>query len=68
MREVKTSYFSFAMNQSLANSDYFRLQKLDSEKHAALERMSLTSNQEREAIEGNDRMDFATYLQRVNNH
>jgi glutamate--cysteine ligase len=67
MRDSKASYFRFAMNQSLANSDYFRMQQLDAEKRAQFERMSQTSNQEREAIESSDTMDFATYLQRFNN-
>ena len=66
MRELKTSYFRFAMNQSLANSDYFRMQRLDPDKYEQFERMSLTSNQEREAIESSDTMDFAAYLQLVN--
>ena len=66
MRELKTSYFRFAMNQSLANSDYFRGLKLSADKQAELSLLSQTSNQERAAIEAADTMDFATYLARYN--
>jgi hypothetical protein len=67
MRELKTSYFRFAMNQSLANSDYFRGLRMQEDKHNGYLRMSQTSNQEREVIEAGDAMDFAAYLARFNN-
>ena len=67
MRELKTSYFRFAMNQSLANSDYFRGLRMSDEKKDEFLRMSQTSNQERAAIEAADTIDFASYLQCYNN-
>ena len=67
MRELKTSYFRFAMNQSLANSDYFRGLRMSDEKKDEFLRMSQTSNKERAAIEATDTVDFASYLQRYNN-
>ena len=66
MRELKTSYYRFAMNQSLANSDYFRSQKPDSKTLDEFLRMSATSKLEQTAIEANDDVDFATYLQNLN--
>ncbi|HTQ99308.1 MAG TPA: glutamate--cysteine ligase, partial [Candidatus Acidoferrum sp.] len=68
MRELKTSYFRFAMNQSLANSDYFRSVRVASDKVEELKRMSVTSDQERAAIEAADTLDFAAYLQHFNSH
>jgi glutamate--cysteine ligase len=67
MRELKTSYARFALNQSLANSDYFRVLKLSEEKMVQFQRMCQTSNLEREAIEQSDTLDFETYLQNLNN-
>jgi glutamate--cysteine ligase len=67
MRELKTSYSRFALNQSLANSDYFRILKLSEDKMTQFQRMSITSNLEREAVEQSDTLDFETYLQNVNN-
>lgn len=66
MRELKTSYFRFAMNQSLANSDYFRALHMAEDKRAEFQRMSHTSNLERDAIETSDTMDFASYLKHFN--
>jgi glutamate--cysteine ligase len=66
MRELKTSYFRFAMNQSLANSDYFRGLPMAGDKIQEFQRMSHTSNLEREAIESSDTMDFAAYLKLFN--
>ena len=54
MDELKTPYFTFAMNQSLANSDYFRAQTLDRKKAELMKEMSEKSNLEREAIESSD--------------
>mgnify|MGYP007062843941 CR=1 FL=1 len=54
------------MNQSLANSDYFRSQKPDSKTLDEFLRMSATSKLEQTAIEANDDVDFATYLQNLN--
>jgi len=67
MRELKTSYFRFAMNQSLAQSDYFRGLLMPAEKTREFLRLSETSNLERAAIEAGDTMDFAAYLQHFNN-
>jgi glutamate--cysteine ligase len=67
MRELKTSYARFALNQSLANGDYFRGLTLSDDKMAQFQRMSQTSNLEREAIEHSDTLDFETYLQNLNN-
>ena len=66
MDELKTPYFTFAMNQSLANSDYFRAQTLDEKKLNSLKEMSEKSNLEREAIESSDTVDFETYLKKMN--
>jgi glutamate--cysteine ligase len=66
MRELKTSYSRFALNQSLANSDYFRILKLSEDKTTQFQRMSMTSNLERETVEQSDTLDFETYLQNVN--
>lgn len=66
MRELKTSYFRFAMNQSLANSDYFRGLPMSDEKRQEFLRMSHTSNLERDAIESSDTMDFPSFLKRFN--
>jgi glutamate--cysteine ligase len=68
MRESKASYFRFAMNQSLANSDYFRQQKLSDERRQQFMRMSEDSMQQQTTIERNDTVDFATYLQQFNAH
>jgi glutamate--cysteine ligase len=67
MRELKTSFSRFALNQSLANSDYFRILKLSEDKLTQFQRMSTTSNLEREAVEQSDTLDFETYLQNLNN-
>ena len=66
MRELKTSYSRFALNQSLANSDYFRILKLPDDKIGQFQRMSVTSNLERETVEQSDTLDFETYLQNMN--
>ncbi len=67
MRDLKTSYFRFAMNQSLASSDYFRGLQMPGDKMEEFKRLSETSNREREAIEAADSMDFAAYLLQSNN-
>ena len=67
MRELKTPYFQFAMNQSLAHSDYFRGLKLSTDKMTNFEIMSQTANQQRINIEQLDKLDFATYLHNMNN-
>jgi len=66
MDELETPYFRFAMNQSLANSDYFRSLTLDDELMATMKSLSEKSNQDREAIEKTDNIDFETYLERQN--
>ena len=66
MDELETPYFTFAMNQSLANSDYFRSLTLNEKVMVTLKDISQKSNQEREAIEKADSVDFDTFLQRMN--
>ena len=66
MREMKTSYFRFAMNQSLANSDYFRARKLNPAALEAFEKMTTESVTAQQQIEASDTLDFATYLQGLN--
>ncbi|MEY4641456.1 MAG: hypothetical protein RLZZ227_1450 [Pseudomonadota bacterium] len=66
MRELKTSWFRFAMNQSLASSDYFRGLQLPEATRSSFARMSETSVLEQTAIEQNDRVDFATYMKHLN--
>jgi glutamate--cysteine ligase len=66
MREEKTGYFRFAMNQSLANSDYFRGLQLSEKTRTGFLQASEESRQEQTAIEQNDRVDFATYVKNLN--
>lgn len=66
MRDGKTGYFRFAMNQSLANSDYFRGLQLPEAKRAEQARLSEKSRQEQIAMEQNDKVDFATYVKQLN--
>lgn len=67
MGELKTSFFRFAMNQSLANSDYFRGLKLDPATQDAFAAMSRDSLAEQKRIEAADTQDFASYLRDANN-
>lgn len=67
MRETKTSYFRFALNQSLANSDYFRSRTLSDARIAAFRDMTEQSLREQAEIEAADKVDFDTYLAQVNN-
>lgn len=66
MDELQTPYFRFAMNQSLANSDYFRSLSLDEASMVNLKEMSEKSNLDRKAIEATDTLDFATFLANMN--
>jgi glutamate--cysteine ligase len=66
MRELKTGYFRFAMNQSLASSDYFRGLHLAAGVNQEFLRMSATSLLEQTAIEQSDTVDFATYVKNLN--
>ena len=66
MREGKTGYFRFAMNQSLANSDYFRGLQLPDTTRARFVRMSEESRQQQTAMEQNDTVDFSTYMKNLN--
>jgi glutamate--cysteine ligase len=66
MTELKTSYFRFAMNQSLANSDYFRGLRMPADTLESFQRMSKSSLMEQAAIEAGDTVDFATYLKQLN--
>jgi glutamate--cysteine ligase len=66
MRDLKTSYFRFAMNQSLANSDFFRARRLNPAAAEAFEKMTLESLAAQKQIEASDEVDFATYLAHMN--
>lgn len=66
MREMKTSYFRFAMNQSLANSDYFRARKPSAGALDAFEKMTSESLTAQQKIEASDTIDFDTYLKSLN--
>jgi glutamate--cysteine ligase len=66
MRDGKTSYFQFAMNQSLANSDYFRSRKLSDQQLAQFTKMTQDSLQEQQKIEAGDSLDFVSFLDNVN--
>jgi glutamate--cysteine ligase len=67
MGELKTSFYRFAMNQSLANSDYFRGLKLDGATQEAFATMTRDSLAEQKRIEDTDTQDFASYLHDANN-
>lgn len=67
MDELKTPYFTFAMNQSLANSDYFRGLTLSDEKMVTFSEMVKKSDRDRAEIENADDVDFETFLERANN-
>ncbi|MGV3592339.1 MAG: glutamate--cysteine ligase [Gammaproteobacteria bacterium] len=66
MREGKTGYFRFAMNQSLANSDYFRSLQLAPKVRDGFMLMSEQSQREQTALEQSDTVDFATYVDQLN--
>lgn len=66
MGDMETPYFHFAMNQSLANSDYFRALNLDDTVMVALKEISEKSNLDRRAIEKADIEDFENFLNRMN--
>ncbi len=68
MGETKASYFRFALNQSLANSDYFRARPLPAELLAHFKSQSMQSDIDRQHIEETDDVDFDTYLSRLNQH
>lgn len=67
MRVVKTPYFLFAMNQSLANSDYFRSRTLSDARIDEFRTMTEQSLREQEAVEAADTLGFDAFLQQVNN-
>ncbi|HWK53532.1 MAG TPA: glutamate--cysteine ligase [Hyphomicrobiales bacterium] len=66
MHEVKTGYFGFAMNQSLANSDYFRSRSLALSTVERLQASAAESLRRQQEIEAADTLDFATYVQQLN--
>jgi len=66
MQETKTTYFRFAMNQSLANSDYFRAQSLSSQKQQGFAAMGSASLADQQAIEARDTLAFDEYLANLN--
>jgi len=55
------------MNQSLANSDYFRGLTLSDEKMVTFTEMVKKSDRDRAEIEKADDVDFETFLERANN-
>lgn len=66
MDEMKASYFRFAMDQSLACSDYFRSQSLPPDTLEKFRQFTEESVREREAIEASDKLDFDTFLKQHN--
>lgn len=66
MGETNAPYFKFAMNQSLANSDYFRGLSLSDDKIAEFKQIASTSNKDRVAVEASDNLDFDNFLQNSN--
>ena len=66
MDELGTPYFIFAMNQSLANSDYYRSLRLDDQTMTKMKEMVAQSDQERIEIEKEDNVDFDTFLANLN--
>ena len=66
MRELETTFFRFAMNQSLANSDYFRHRKLEEPVMDQFRQASEQSVQDALELEKNDTEDFETYLELLN--
>ncbi|HEY0960919.1 MAG TPA: glutamate--cysteine ligase [Pseudomonadales bacterium] len=66
MREGKTGYFRFAMNQSLANSDYFRSLQLTPQARDGFVQMGEQSRHEQTELEQSDTVDFATYVHQLN--
>ena len=66
MDELKTPFFKFAMNQSLANSDYFRSLSLEQQQKTNFENIAEQSNRDRDTIEASDNMPFDEYLANQN--
>jgi glutamate--cysteine ligase len=66
MRDVKTTYFRFAMNQSLGASDYFRSLRLDPVALGEFATTSRESLDKQAQIEAADTEDFVTYLRQAN--
>jgi glutamate--cysteine ligase len=66
MSEEKCGYFRFAMNQSLASSDYFRASPLSSDRSVFFQKMSKSSLLKQKEIETADTLSFTDYLQSVN--
>ena len=67
MTETKSTFFRFGMNQSLANSDYFRSQRLLPDTLNDFTERSARSLREQAAMEAGDKVDFATYVKLLNN-
>ncbi|HHX81592.1 MAG TPA: glutamate--cysteine ligase [Pseudomonadaceae bacterium] len=67
MRELKTGYFRFAMNQSLANSDYFRAKSLSAERLEEFRKMTTQSVSDQQTMEAADILGFPAYLAQINN-
>lgn len=67
MRELKTGYFRFAMNQSLANSDYFRAKTLSLDRLEEFRKMTTQSVSDQQSMEAADTLEFSSYLAQINN-
>lgn len=66
MEQMKASYFRFAMDQSLACSDYFRGRHLLDDKKQAFKALARQSDLDRKAVEDGDTEEFDSFLQAMN--
>lgn len=66
MDEMKVPYFRFAMDQSLACSDYFRHQHLQPDTLQKFLQFTEQSEQQQAATEASDTLDFDTFLKQHN--
>ena len=66
MRESKTSFFRFSMDQSLGCLDYFRARQLDPDQRAEFTRQAQQSLRDKQDTEDADDVDFETFLKHMN--
>src|SRR5690606_2280584 len=66
MQETKASFARFALNQSLACSDYFRARHLPRQREDELQRLSEESLRRQAEMEADDSIDFDSYLAAMN--
>lgn len=66
MRTMKNSFTRFALDQSLACSDYFRGRPLSPARFEEFSQLSAQSRLAQQAMEESDDVDFETYLERMN--